>query len=287
VINFYDRTFNNPGKPRQLSFGKSLVAEFNCPLDKKLQDAWSHHNYIVYVLEGHKTWHTPHGSYDLKKGSCVFVRKGACFVEQFFDSVFCLVFVFLPDEFISDVLRSRCQPLSSVKEQYDPVIPVDKDERLDAFFHSMSYYFDSAARPDPALIELKFRELVMTLEDNPHNAKLRSYFFSLMNSPKSISLREVMEGNFCFNLKLDEFARLSSRSLSAFKRDFQKEFDSTPGKWLLERRLQHAMHLLSNNARTVSEAAFETGFENPSHFSRAFRGRFGFAPAFVKLQVAV
>ena len=79
-----------------------------------------------------------------------------------------------------------------------------------------------------------------------------------------------MNDNYCFNLKLEEYAQLSNRSLSAFKRDFQKHFDTTPGKWLLEKRLNHAMNLLSNSNKTVSEAAFESGFENPSHFSRAF-----------------
>ena len=34
--------------------------------------------------------------------------------------------------------------------------------------------------------------------------------------------------------------------------------------------------------KTVSEAAFESGFENPSHFSRIFRERFGRAPGVVK-----
>ncbi len=91
-----------------------------------------------------------------------------------------------------------------------------------------------------------------------------------------------MEDNFTFNLKLEEFARLSNRSLSAFKRDFQKVFNNTPGKWLMEKRLNHAMHLLTNQKKTVSEASFEAGFENQSHFSRAFRNHFGFAPATMK-----
>jgi len=30
--------------------------------------------------------------------------------------------------------------------------------------------------------------------------------------------------------------------------------------------------------KTVSEAAFESGFENPSHFSRQFKARFGMPP---------
>ena len=163
------------------------------------------------------------------------------------------------------------------------MIPVDKNKPLDAFFNSLSVYFDSLREPDPSLVELKFIELVLTIADNPHNAELLSYFCSLLAGPRSVSLRQVMEENFFYNLGLEEFARLSNRSLSAFKRDFLKEFNTTPGKWLLEKRLHHAMNLLSNLDKTVSEAAFESGFENPSHFSRSFRSYFGMAPTSVKL----
>jgi transcriptional regulator GlxA family with amidase domain len=151
----------------------------------------------------------------------------------------------------------------------------------------MTFYFESMKDADQSLIELKFRELVLTIADNPRNSELLSYFYSLLNDPQSVSLRQVMEDNFSYNLKLEEFARLSNRSLSGFKRDFQKEFNITPGKWLLEKRLHHARHLLFNTGKSVSEVAFESGFENPSHFSRAFRNYFGAAPGSFKQTIAV
>ena len=40
--------------------------------------------------------------------------------------------------------------------------------------------------------------------------------------------------------------------LSAFKEIFEKLFQCTPGKWLLEKRLQHAMHHLTNTDKNVS-----------------------------------
>ena len=69
---------------------------------------------------------------------------------------------------------------------------------------------------------------------------------------------------------------------SADARDFVRAFNASPGRWLMEKRLNHALHLLTNMGKTVSEAAFESGFESPSHFSRTFKNRFGKAPAEVK-----
>ena len=259
---------------------------FNCRLTNKFEDLWSHYNYIVYVTEGRKIWHTAHGSFDLREGSCVFVRKGAAIVEQFFDTEFCFFLFFIPDEFICDVLKNKSIPIHPSAKHYNPVIPVDNNAGVQAFFQSMMVYFNDTREPDQSLLELKFRELILTVADNRANGELVSYFWSMLQEPQKASLKRVMDENFCFNLKLEEFARLNSMSLSAFKREFIRVYGTSPGKWLLEKRLAHSLHLLTNMRKTVAESAFESGFESASHFSRAFRQRFGSSPLSMRLQTA-
>lgn len=286
MFNLRGSILKNPEKFRQFSCGENLVTLYNCPLERKFEDIWSHQNYIVYVVEGRKIWHTAHGSYDLRPGSCVFIRTGASIVEQFLDANFCLVVFFVPDDFICDVLKTKTTPIQKQDKKFDPVIPVHNSPTVQAFFNSMLTYFEEGRQPDASLLELKFRELILAIADNPNNAALHAYFCSLLQEPQTASLKKIMEDNYCFNLKLEEFALMTNRSLSAFKRDFQKTYDNTPGKWLLEKRLQHAMHLLTHLGKTVSEASFESGFENPSHFSRAFRRNFGITPVAVKQQIS-
>jgi AraC-like DNA-binding protein len=287
VQNLYGTIKSHPGIYRQLSCKESLITLYDCPLEKKFEDIWSHHNYIIYVVQGKKTWHTRHGSYELTKGNCVFVKKGASIIEQYFDVSFCLVVFFLPDDFITDVLKNKTFTRVSPDKKLHSVIPLDVTPTVQSFFNSMISYFDLLQEPDPLLLELKFRELVLTIADNPRNSELISYFTSLVQEPQAVSLQRVMEENYCYNLKLEEFARLTSRSLSAFKRDFQKIYNTTPGKWLTQKRLDHAMHLLTHLNRTVSETAFESGFENLAHFSRCFKQKFGMPPTAVKQQLPV
>ena len=282
MYNLYQKILDNPSSFKQLSCGESLITVFNCPLEKKFEDAWSHYNYIIYVIDGRKIWHTAHGSYDLRKDSCVFVRKGACIVEQFFDARFCLVLFFVPDEFICEVLKTKSTPIQKPGKKYEPIIPIENDEVIQAFFQSMMPYFETRRQRDRSLLELKFRELILTMADNPANSELLSYFCYLLQEPQTVSMRRIMEDNFCFNLKMEEFARMCSRSLSAFKRDFVRLYNTSPGRWLMEKRLNHALHLITNIGKTVSESAFESGFESPSHFSRAFRQRFGTSPGTVR-----
>src|SRR5215210_6158621 len=143
MYNLHASILNNPGYFRQLRCKESLITLYNCPLENKFEDAWSHLNYIVYVIEGRKIWHTAHGSYDLRKGSCVFVRKGACIVEQFFDTAFCLVMFFVPDEFICEVLQAKSKPIHKPGKKFDPVIPIDSTRSVQAFFESMMPHFES------------------------------------------------------------------------------------------------------------------------------------------------
>ncbi|HWK05526.1 MAG TPA: AraC family transcriptional regulator [Puia sp.] len=288
MVNFFERVLQHPQYYRQFNCGKSLITAFNCPMEARLMktrfaDLWTQYNYLFYVIDGQKIWHTAKGSYDIQKDSCVFVRKGGFILEQLMDTGFCVILFFIPDDFICDTLHTKAKPLLKYELQYEPVMLLESSQTLKSFFLSMSSYFSEAHDPDPSLVELKFKELVLTIADNAVNKDLLSYFCSLLHEPQTILLKRVMEDNFCYNLKLDVYAKLSNRSLSTFKRDFEKLFHCTPGKWLLEKRLLHARHLMSGEHKTVGEAAFESGFENPSHFSRAFKLRFGKGPAALKL----
>jgi len=292
MVNFIESVLKYPDYSRQFNCGNSLITAFNCPLEARLMknrftDLWSQNNYVFYVIDGRKVWHTAHGSYDLTKGSCVFVQKGASIIEQFFDIGFCLVLFFIPDEFICETLKSRSEPIPKINQDYSTLIHLHTSETLETFFLSMSAYFASTKEPDKGLLELKFRELILTLADDSHNAELLSYFCSLVNEPKSISLQRVMEDNYCFNLTLEQYAELSNRSLSAFKRDFQKIMHTTPGKWLLEKRLTHALQLLGSKDKNINEVAFESGFENASHFTRSFKERYHATPSAIRKTLSI
>ena len=251
-------------------------------MKSRFLDLWSQYNYLFYVIEGRKIWHTAGKAYDIGNDTCVFVRKGAWIFENFLDQGFCVVLFFIPDEFICNTLKTRSKPLNKEIRKYEPVMVLDKSDTLSAFFVSVSSYFAGTHEPDRSLLELKFKELILTIADNPKNVELLSYFCSLLHEPQQVTLQRVMDENYCFNLRLEQYAQLSNRSLATFKRDFRKVYGTAPGKWLLEQRLDHALRLLRDNHKAISEATFESGFESVSHFSRSFKKRFGISPSVVK-----
>ena len=68
--------------------------------------------------------------------------------------------------------------------------------------------------------------------------------------------------------------------LSRIFRRFHKD---TPYKFLVRLKMSHAASLLLTTGNLVKNIAFELGFENPFHFSRAFKSVYGISPeSFVK-----
>jgi AraC-like DNA-binding protein len=99
-----------------------------------------------------------------------------------------------------------------------------------------------------------------------------------------VPLWQIMESNYMFNLSIEQFARMAHRSTSVFKKEFTEYYGTSPGKWLTQRRLDHARRLIETSSKSVSEVAFSAGFENLSHFSRIFKEKYGVSPLQFKNQ---
>ena len=106
---------------------------------------------------------------------------------------------------------------------------------------------------------------------------LSSFLFDF-SEPYKIDLEKFMLSNFHFNVTIEKFAQLTGRSLAGFKRDFQKIFGVAPRHWLQERRLAEARHLIENKNKKPSAIYLDLGFESLSHFSHAFKKRYGRTP---------
>jgi AraC-like DNA-binding protein len=229
-------------------------------------------------VRGKKMWQSSRAKYCVSVGEAIFVKKGANIIHQFFEEGFCSLMIFVPDDFISKVVKESSTSIpQSTTETTDAVSYVHLDDVLSAYFPSVLSYFAKEKPPPGNLLEIKFKELILDLLISSHNELLCNYFKSLCNRSKT-SIREIMESNFIYNLKLEEFAYLTGRSITSFKKDFSDTFNCTPGKWLLKRRLEHAKYLLEVTDKNVNELMFDSGFENASHFIRVFKQAYGLAP---------
>ena len=85
--------------------------------------------------------------------------------------------------------------------------------------------------------------------------------------------------NFDKSLSIEDYACLTGRSVSTFKRDFEKIFNLSPNRWLQKKRLNDAYYLLAEKGWKSSDVYLEVGFKDLSHFSFAFKKAYGMAPS--------
>lgn len=264
-----------------------VCIEYSCPLDEQELGIYSQTDYLIHVLSGQKTWQTIEGKWQVSAGETFFIKKGATIVQQYFDDEFCMLGFFLPD----DLIRSSLSGIATIDK---PVSSSPNAHRftagrliqktyLNGFVHSLYPYFqDSSERLPDAMLRLKLKELLINIYYHCGNTDLVSYLRGVVLT-KEPSLTHIMETNFAYNLRLSEYAKMCHRSLSTFKRDFFNHYNMTPGKWLQKKRLDYAVSLLVSGDSNVTSVAFDAGFIDVSHFSRAFKKEYGVSPrAYIK-----
>lgn len=151
----------------------------------------------------------------------------------------------------------------------------NKHPLLESCLASLIPYFDLKEIFPDNIAKLKITEAISILRiiDKDIDSILLNF-----EEPGKIDLVSFMETNFIFNSTLKKFSYLTGRSLSTFKRDFNKAFNTTPQRWLTQKRLELAHYQLAEKGKRPVEVYFEAGFEDLSHFSYAFKKHFGYTP---------
>lgn len=146
---------------------------------------------------------------------------------------------------------------------------------LESCLTSLIPYFEMQGQFPENLALLKITEAISILRAiDPEVDSVLANF----DDPYKVDLISYMEKNYMFNMPIEKFGYLTGRSLTTFKRDFKKAFNTTPQKWLTQKRLELAHYQIAERKVKPIEACYETGFENLSHFSFAFKKQFGYAP---------
>lgn len=127
-------------------------------------------------------------------------------------------------------------------------------------------------------LELKLLELLCIIDSTDVKNRLANSLLNRNIDKNKRNIKSLMRIYFLSNLSLKDYAVLSGRSLSTFYRDFKRYNDITPKQHLLDLKLEYAYNQIKNNEKSVSDISSEVGYENVSHFIKAFKKKYNTTP---------
>ncbi|ADQ06435.1 transcriptional regulator, AraC family [Caldicellulosiruptor hydrothermalis 108] len=99
------------------------------------------------------------------------------------------------------------------------------------------------------------------------------------------SALDYISSNYAAPLKIEDLSRITNLSKYYFCRLFKEITHLTPIDYINKFRVEKAIELIKNTNLSISEIAFEVGFDNVSYFIKVFKEHVGVTPLQYKKRV--
>ncbi len=200
----------------------------------------------------------------------------------------------IPDLIISDIMMPRLDGYGVAKglkedprSSHIPVVLLTSKASDDSKIAGLELGVD-----DYLLKPFNARELEVRIHNlSEQRKRLRQRFSSATiirpNEVSAESMDQVFLKNVLENIEshltdeqfsVEVLAEKVGMSVNHLNRKLGALIDQTAGKLIRSMRLQRAADLIQQQAGSISEIAYDTGFSSPAHFARSFKQQFGLSP---------
>jgi len=128
------------------------------------------------------------------------------------------------------------------------------------------------------LAPLVLRELHYRLLQAGHGTMLRQLLRRDSHASRIAKAIAKIRDDLAEPLSVPELARVATMSASTFHQHFKEVTATTPLQYQKSLRLLEARRRIRDEGRSVTEAAFEVGYNSSTQFSREYARTFGVAP---------
>ena len=243
---------------------------------------------LGYVLSGTKYIYSGDQSIRAGAGSLFYLGTGTQYVEnmpegrQAFEQI---VFYYTPEELqriithlnlsFGLVINSdhKCKDCCAEKQ-----LVMESWGLLSNFFATTAQLVRTTDFAHDHTAEMiKLSELIYLII-NHEDCCIKTRLLSNIN-PDDESFEEVIYDYIFREASIEELAERTNRSLTAFKREFQRHFGMPPHRWFIHQRLHHSRLLLMSTTKSISEIGQECSFANTSHYIKLFKKEYKITPA--------
>lgn len=237
-------------------------------------------NAFSLVISGTKTMLFAEKTVHVNDAEIHLLSSGNCIAsvtiakQKTFESIL----IFFTNEILSDFYLVHAATISKMgTAKQNSYLEFEKDEFINNYIQSLLLALKKGKNFSEQMKKIKLNELFLYLLEN-HPDKFLSFKQSAMVSNTELHLRKVIEAYKDNHLTIDELAFLCNMSLSTFKRQFKKIYNTTPSIWFNSHKMILASKMLKQKKEKPSDVWHKLGFETHTGFTKSFKKYYGCTP---------
>lgn len=243
-------------------------------------------NVFSFLLEGTKELITHNSSTTINSDNFLMIKAGNCLMSEN---------ISLSNNYRSMLLFFTDEAVKAFIQKYE--IETNKANTTEGFFicgydnytkNIVEGLVQIKNQPNTflqKLLPVKFEEILLHLVQKKGVGFLNHFLQQKQKNNTTATFVQTMQKNALNNLTIQELSFLCNMSVSTFKRNFEKEFETSPMRWFKEKRLEHSAYLLHTKKLRPSDIYDLVGFDTLSSFTQAYKQKFGVTPKQAQLAI--
>lgn len=176
----------------------------------------------------------------------------------------------------NDMVQSWIAPLIDSSNQIEDIHYTKKDT-----LWQLVSELSQIMKETPPYYELRVYSLLFHIINNLYyNDRIKPAGKTTHTQQQRAMLRllDWIEKNFSDSLTLKDLSEISGFSKKYLCRIFKEYTSKTPIQYINELRLEHACHEMASKEKSITDCAFDNGFNDLSYFCRIFKKYKGITP---------
>lgn len=265
---------------------------FKAPLS--YQDSLIDEARLIIILKGHSTLFCAGEAIELQAGDILLMRADN-FINQWHkdnqDSTVEFIGFRLTSQLLNQlypkgilgVEKGENTPIEGSEIDLCSAVKLSSEQLkcstlLANYIQSIEAYMAEVEIFNNNLVRLKVIELIELVLALDKTRKVKALLERLFSACQP-QFQRVVQAHLFTPVKSSELAFLCHMSEATFNRKFKQIYGTSANKYLMNKRLEKAHHLVMNSSRSLTEIALECGFIEQSYFSRVFKQKFAQTPS--------
>ncbi len=189
------------------------------------------------------------------------------------------VAIFIP----SDIISSFSTKFGQQIERFKNGLLTKSDSRL-ILLHKQIIELNEKGDPlyNLRILSLIIDTLVHQIEGFLAENDKQEVIVNKNHYDKILMAKELIDKDFSKNYTITELSKLVGTNEQYLKKYFKQYFGKTVMNYISDQKMNHAKELIMTGKYRISDVANLTGYKHSTHFTTAFKKRFGFIPNSLK-----